>query len=138
MLYNGIRKGGDLVFTWIKNHSNQYVLTLSSTSITLNASAATLFQDVRYCMVGINEQQQCFAIRPVSKDEIDKHIVDSNSLHKITIGKGYGRITSKIIMEQLSNLLNRDLDALKVAADYDEKHQYLICDYRSYMNEGGR
>ena len=123
------------MFVWIKN-TNHYVLTLSATSITLNSTAVALFQHVRYCMVGIDELHKSFAIRPVTKEEVDKCLVDASSLHKITIGKGYGRITSKSIMEQLSKLFQCDLDMLKIEARYDEKNQYLIADIRSFISEG--
>lgn len=119
------------MFVWIKSNTNQYILTLSQCSITLNAAAASLFQDVRWCMVGIDEEQMQLAIRAVSKDEVDKKLVEPLALHKISIGKGYGRITSKACMEQLSKLLHRDLDALKIEAIYDEEQQYLIANLKN-------
>ena len=124
------------MLVWIKNNANQYILTLSATSITLNSTAAALFQHVRYCMVGIDALDQSFVIRPVTKEELDKGLVDASSLHKITIGKGYGRITSKIIMEQLSKVFQCELDMLKIEARYDEKNQYLIADIHSFIKEG--
>lgn len=125
------------MLVWIKSNANQYILTLSQCNITLNAAAANLFQHVRWCMIGIDEEKMCLAIKPVTKEEIDKNLVDTSALHKVSIGKGYGRITSKACMEELSRLLNRDLDALKITAHYDENQQYLMADLKEFV-EGKR
>lgn len=134
-VYNKIVIGGDAMFVWIKSNANQYILTLTNSSITLNASAANLFQHVRWCMIGIDGEQMRLAIRPVTKEEIDKQMVDVHALHKVSIGKGYGRISSKACMEELSQLLELELDTLKIEAKYDEENQYLIADLKT-VNEG--
>lgn len=116
------------MFTWVKGNAGVLMLTLSSRSITMNAAAAAHFQDVRWVMIGIDADAKQLAIKPVTKQEIESRLVDLNALHKVSIGKGYGRISSKACMEALSELLKQDLDALKIEAVYDERENMLIAD----------
>ena len=116
------------MFTWIKGSAHSLILTLYPSNITLNSSASNYFQDVRWCMIGIDHEDMKLGIRPVSKHDIDLHLVDKDDLHKISIGKGYARISNKSIIEEISNVINQEIDGLKIPAIFDEKEKILIAD----------
>ena len=76
------KKGGVRMFTWVKGNVYTLILTLYPSNITLNSSAAGYFEDVRWCMIGIDAENSQLGIRPVSKREIDLHLVEMDQLHK--------------------------------------------------------
>ena len=57
------------MFTWVKGNVYTLILTLYPSNITLNSSAAGYFEDVRWCMIGIDAENSQLGIRPVSKRE---------------------------------------------------------------------
>ena len=116
------------MFEWIEGNVTSLILTITSSSITLNASAANYFKEVRWCMVGIDKKQMLLGIKPIKKIDIDRKIVSTSQLHKITIGKGYARITNKAISDQIANLLNQTLTNEKISAYYDEDQEMLLAD----------
>lgn len=118
------------MFTWIKGNSNTLILTLYPNNITLNSSAAIYFQNVRWCMIGIDHENLKLAIKPVTKEEIDMHLVDTEQLHKVSIGKGYGRISNKMVINEVSILLDRTIDCIKIHAYYDETSNMLIANLK--------
>lgn len=121
------------MFEWVKGNAYSLVLTLYSTNITLNNSAASYFKDVRWVMIGIDNHNLCLGIKPVSKNEIDLGLVSKNHLHKVSIGKGYARISNKMLMQQIQDLIQRDIDGLKVTAEFDEAENILIVDLKNYI-----
>ena len=100
------------MFTWVKGNVYTLILTLYPSNITLNSSAAGYFEDVRWCMIGIDAENSQLGIRPVSKREIDLHLVEMDQLHKISLGKGYARITNKAIMEEIALVTHQKMDGL--------------------------
>ena len=124
------------MFQWLKGNSHANVVTLSDTCITLNNSAASHFSDVRWCLIGIDYDRSLLAIKPVSKHDYDLHIYPLENLHKVSIGNGYGRITNKSIMKNISGLLNEPLNNLKLLAEYDANQDMLIVDLTQQYREG--
>lgn len=61
------------MFEWIHNTVSTSTITLYPGNLTLNSSAASYFQDVRWVMLGVDHDQKQVAIRPISKREIDLH-----------------------------------------------------------------
>ena len=47
------------MFTWIKGNAYTLVLTLYPNNITLNSSAASYFEDVRWAMIGLDKENIC-------------------------------------------------------------------------------
>ena len=126
------KKGGVRMFTWVKGNVYTLILTLYPSNITLNSSAAGYFEDVRWCMIGIDAENSQLGIRP---REIDLHLVEMDQLHKISLGKGYARITNKAIMEEIALLTHQKMDGLKVNARFDEKENMLIADLKDLINK---
>lgn len=123
------------MFTWVKGNVYSLILTLYPSNITLNSSAASYFEDVRWCMIGIDKDNNQLGIRPVNKREIDLHLVEMDQLHKISLGKGYARISNKAIMEEIAILTHQKIDGLKVKARFDENENMLIADLNDLINQ---
>lgn len=123
------------MFTWVKGNAYTLVLTLYPNNITLNSSAASYFEDVRWAMIGIDKENHCLGIRPITKREIDLKLVSKDQLHKVSLGKGYARISNKTVMEELAGIIQRPLNGLKINAEYDDKENMLIADLHELRNE---
>lgn len=116
------------MFEWVKGNVYTLILTLYPTNITLNSSASAHFQDVRWVMIGIDKEDHQIGIRPITKRELDLNLIPRSQLHKISVGKGYARISNKMIIEELSAMIDQSIDGLKINAVYDEGKNMLIAD----------
>ena len=119
------------MFEWVKGNAYNIYVTLYATNITLNSAAASYFEEVRWVMIGLNREEKQLAIKAITKREIDLKLVPLEQLHKISIGKGYGRISNKAIMKEVEMILGTSLDGLKKEAIFDEKEGMLIVDLHS-------
>ncbi len=124
------------MFTWVKGNAYSLVATMYENNITLNQAAATYFQDVRWVMIGIDHEAKQVAIKPVTKREIDLKLVPLEQLHKISVGKGYARISGKQTMEEISRLIKQPLHALKFDGIYDEQQGLFIIHLVSDAEKG--
>lgn len=122
------------MFTWVKGNAYTLVLTLYPNNITLNSSAASYFEDIRWVMIGIDKENFRLGIRPITKREIDLHLVSMDQLHKVSLGKGYARISNKTVMEELAGILQRPLNGLKINAAFDDDENMLIADLWELRN----
>ena len=118
------------MFEWIHNTVSTSTITLYPGNLTLNSSAASYFQDVRWVMLGVDHDQNQLANRPISKREIDLHLVDQNQLHRISIGNGYARISNKTIMKQIAAMIGREVNGEKVSAQFREEETLLVFDLK--------
>jgi hypothetical protein len=114
------------MYEWLTGNAHTMVVTLYNTNITLNNSAAAYFSDVRYATIGINRDLKQFVIKPVTKREVDLKIVQLEHLHKVSIGKGYARISNKIVCDELASIINENLEGQKYIARYDDKEKMLV------------
>ena len=67
----------------------------------------------------------------VGKKEINDALYPEDQLHRISIGKSYGRISNKNFISELSKEYNLDLDnnnCVKYTAKFDVIHQILLVD----------
>ena len=124
------------MFIWVKGNVYAPIATLYANNITLNNAAAAYFQDVRWVMIGIDHEAEKIAIRPVKKKDIDRKLVPMEQLHKVSIGKGYARITNKQMMEEISNLLGEPLNGNKYNAMFHEQQGLLIVELTSRLEKG--
>lgn len=118
---------------WVKGNAYTLVLTLYPNNITLNSSAATYFQDIRWCMVGVDKEKGQLAIRPITKREIDLQLISLDQLHKVSVGKGYARISSKVIIEEIAGLIDQSISCLKINATFHEGEHMLVADFRELV-----
>ena len=70
------------------------------------------------------------------KKDIDRKLVPMEQLHKVSIGKGYARITNKQMMEEISNLLGEPLNGNKYNAMFHEQQGLLIVELTSRLEKG--
>ena len=82
-------------------------------------------------MIGLDKDENLVAIKPVTKRELDLKLVPLEQLHKISIGKGYGRISNKAIMAEIAEMCQQSLDGIKKGANFDDKQGMLIIDLNS-------
>ena len=71
------------------------------------------------------------------KREVDLQLVPLDQLHKVSVGKGYARISNKTIIEEISYMIDADIDGLKVNATFDEKENMLIADLSLLVKDKG-
>ena len=58
------------------------------------------------------------------------------SMYKLTVGKGYARITNKALVAQIAKELSCSIENGKLPARFDEKEHLLIADVRERGDEG--
>lgn len=123
------------MYEWLAGNSYQMTVTLNSTNMTLNSPASSLFKDVRWVMIGLDAGQQKLAIKPIQKRDIDMNLISMDRLQKISIGKGYGRITNKRMMQTIEDTFGCILTGQKVYAEYNDKENIMEIDLTDLVNE---
>lgn len=116
-------------FVWAKNDVANTSVTLYETNITLNKAACRPFEDVRFVLLGYDNDTRQLAIKPVSKEDIELNLYPRANLHKISLGKSYGRISNKNFMREIATRFNLDYNkdkGIKLDAEYDEDNQAMI------------
>ncbi|WP_416326552.1 hypothetical protein [[Eubacterium] hominis] len=122
---------------WVKGNVYTLVITLYPSNITLNSSAASYFKDVRWSMIGVDRETFQLAIKPVTKREVDLNLVPLEQLHKVSVGKGYARISNKAIIEEISLMIDAPIDGLKISATFDDEENMLIADLHELVKDKG-
>lgn len=117
-----------MAFEWSTNEISKKTVTIYSTNITLNTAACKHFENVQYVLLGIDRENDLLGIKPIDKSTLDQQIYPADQLHRISIGKSYGRISNKSFIESLAEEYNLDLSdkrGIKYPADFDVVHQIL-------------
>lgn len=116
-------------FTWIKNEIATPTVTIYESNLTLNKVACEHFNDIRFVLLGIDENTNQIAIKPINKESIDLGLYSASQLHKISIGKSYGRISNKTFIKGLSAKYQLDFtsqNGVKYDAFYNDKENILV------------
>ena len=116
------------MFTWVDGNMFHGIVTLYPSNFTLNNAAANFFEDIRWCCIGIDEKGKKIAIKPVTKREVDLNLIPMKQLNKVSIGKGYARISNKSVIDRISLLINQECSGLKFTAVFDDSEKMLIID----------
>lgn len=116
------------MFEWVKGNAYSMLVTLYPNNFTLNNVAATYFEDIRWCCIGLDRNDHKVAIKPVTKREVDLKLIPLEQLHKVSMGKGYARISNKALIEEITELLKTPCNGIKFAAHFDEQEKMLILD----------
>ena len=112
----------------LANEISKKTVTIYSTNLTLNTAACKHFENVQYVLLGVDKENNLLGIKPVDKTAIDEGIYPSDQLHRISIGKSYGRVSNKNFIENLAREYHLDLSdkqGLKYPANFDVVHQIL-------------
>ena len=115
-------------FQWIKGSTTNPAVTIYANNLTLNNAAARHLENYRYCMLGIDHKTSTIAIKPVSKRDLDLKIFDPTHMNKISMGKGYARISNKSFIDEINKASSRNTVGLKFEAYYEESENMLIVD----------
>jgi len=116
------------MYEWVTGNAHALIVRVYPTNITLNASAASFFNDVRYVTIGFNKESLKVAIKPITKREVDLKLVPLEQLHKVSIGKGYGRISNKLVCDEISTLIDQSLTGQRFLSQFDVKNHMLVID----------
>lgn len=118
-------------FEWLNNESSKKTITIYNSNITLNKAACHHFENVEYVLLGIDTANNTLGIKPIGKQQIDDNIYQSSQLHRISIGKSYGRISNKNFIDTICSKYNINLEnnvSVKYDAKFDIVHQILLVD----------
>ncbi len=118
------------MFEWVQSNTTVMIVTIYPNNLTLNSLAAEYFDDIRWCMIGIDKKELKVAIKPITKREVDLKLYPMENLHKLSLGKGYARISSKSIISEISSLIDKEINGNKFIAAFDEKERMLIVDLK--------
>ena len=99
-------------FKWTTNDIATMTISIYETNITLNKAACRHFEEVTHVLLGF-----------------DNEIYPASQLHRIFLGKSYGRITNKNFVEDISQRFQFDFSdkqCYKYQAKFDVIHQMMI------------
>lgn len=118
---------------WMQGNSYTMLVTVYPTNITLNTAAANRFLDYRWCMIGFDSQKKQMVIKGVSKAKIDSGLIPMENLHKISIGKGYARISNKSVILKIAQISDDESINAKYSAYYDENEDMLVVNLKDTL-----
>lgn len=116
-------------FTWTTNEIATQTLTIYESNITLNKAACTHFENVNYVLLGLDLEKKQIGIKPVTKEDIQNNIYPKSQLHRISLGKSYGRISNKSFIESIAEYFNLDFQneqCFKYQVTFDVIHSIMI------------
>ena len=120
-------------FIWATNDVAVASATLYETNITLNKAACEYFNEVRYVMLGFDQKNLTIAIKPISKEMLDEGIYPRSQLHRLSMGKSYGRISNKSFLKDIAKYAKIDLShgqGIKYPAHFDVIGQLMTIQLR--------
>lgn len=116
-------------FEWSTNDIATQTLTIYETNLTLNKAACSHFENVNFVLLGIDKENRQIGIKPVTKNDINNEIYPSSQLHRISLGKSYGRISNKSFVEDLCQVFGFDFSkeqSYKLKVKFDVVHHIMI------------
>ena len=116
-------------FEWSTNDIAKKTLTIYETNITLNKAACHHFEDVNYVLLGVDKSARQIGIKPITRDDINNEVYPKSQLHRISLGKSYGRISNKSFVEDLCQEFGldfKDTQSYKYNVTFDVVHQIMI------------
>lgn len=122
------------MYMWMQGNVFHMQITLSRSSLTLNTAACSRFQDCRYVRLGLDPDSWKLAVQPVRRDDLELGAIPMDQVQKITLGKGYGRISNRKAVEQIEHMVGRSCEGEKFACIWDEGEGLLLADL-SHMED---
>lgn len=116
------------MYKWVKGNSFNKIATLYAGNITLNVPCIQLFQNAKWCLVGIDYEKKFVGIKVVTKEDIDKKNFPEDALNKISIGKSFVRICNKSIIKEIAKVIKKRADGEKFVVNYSEKEKMIEID----------
>lgn len=112
----------------MKGNAFAQIATIYNANITLNTACIPLFENIKWCVIGVDEDAKQVAIKVVTDEEFAKHIYPPEILNKVSLGKSYVRISNKSAVKEISKIVNKKCDGEKFLMDQDKKTNDLIID----------
>lgn len=112
---------------WFDAKERNGSASLYSNNITLNTTAMYPLDYAFRVLVGLTDDKD-IVIKPVSKNEVESGTLDESRLLKLERHKSFARISSSILMRQISEVLNLELSksAIKFETSWDDNENVLV------------
>ena len=112
---------------WFNVKDRTGVATLYSNNITLNTAAMSPLDFAYKVQVGIDENQNII-IKPLSRDVVESGALDECCLLNLEIHKSFARISSALLLKQISEVLNLTLSKtpIRFETNWDSVENILI------------
>ena len=119
------------MYKWVKGNSFNKIATIYAGNITLNVPCISLFEDAKWCVVGIDYDNKKVGIKVVSKDDLDKKTFPEDAMNKVSIGKSFIRICNKSIIKEIAKATKKRAEGEKFGVSYNSKEKLLEIDLNS-------
>ena len=125
-MYNYVERS-EFMIKWFDAKERNGSASLYSNNITLNTTAMYPLSYAFRVLVGVDDNKN-IVIKPVSKNEVESGALDESRLLKLETPKSFARISSSILMRQISEELKLELSktALKFETSWDDNENVLI------------
>lgn len=117
-----------MAYVWMQGNSFTKIATIYQGNITLNTSCFDIFNGINWCLVGIDRENKKVAIKLVTEEERQKNKYIPEVLNHISLGKSYIRISNKNIVNEISNILNKEMRGNKFLVDFEQSSNQVIID----------
>lgn len=112
---------------WFNVKERNGVASLYSSNITLNTTAMYPLDTAYKVQVGVRDDGNII-IQPVTKNVVESGVLDESCLLKLESHKSFARISSSLLMKQISEEINVKLSKTPVRFEtiWDSKENILI------------
>ena len=112
---------------WFDAKERNGSASLYSNNITLNTTAMYPLDYAFRVLVGVQDDNNV-VIKPVSKNEVESGTLDESRLLKLERHKSFARISSSVLMRQISEELKLELSksARKFETSWDDNENVLV------------
>ena len=112
---------------WFDAKERNGTASLYSNNITLNTIAMYPLDYAFRVLVGVQDDGN-IVIKPVSKNEVESGTLDESSLLKLERHKSFARISSSLLMRQISEEIDEELSksAMKFETIWDDNENVLV------------
>ena len=112
---------------WFDAKERNGSATLYSNNITLNTTAMYPLDYAFRVLVGVRDDNN-IVIKPVTKNEVESGTLDESRLLKLERHKSFARISSSVLMRQISEELKLELSksATKFETSWDDDENVLV------------
>ena len=118
-----------VLFDWTNENNEDLLLSFSKDEILLNEKASKYFFNYKWAMILIDDQNQRFAISPISKNQKDLNLFSNRQKYKLFLSKNKIKIKDSKLIEQLQHDLNIVLDE-NYSSVFNEMDNMLIIDLK--------
>lgn len=118
------------MYNWMKGNVFRMQATINDAAITLNSAAAGALKDCRYVRLGVDPEQWLIAVQPVSKRQIESGSIPAGQVQKLSVGKGYARISNKEAVREIGRVIGRHPSGEKFPAEWNDADGFLVIDLK--------